>query len=544
MQSVAIIGGGASGIFCAVLLSLHNIPIVLFEKNKTLGKKLLATGNGRCNIHNIHTNSTHFQSTSFLPKDLQHILQNYPFNAFVKTCQTLGLHFHTQENGKVYPLSNSAKSVLEVFTQALNTNPNLQIHLNTEITTITKSDSNFLLHSHNHTESFAKSVLEVFTQALNTNPNLQIHLNTEITTITKSDSNFLLHSHNHTESFSTLILACGSQAAPKLGGSNKCEILAKQLNLKYHQAYPALVPLNLDSTFLSSLSGVKIQAKLTLKENEQILAQTLDDVLFTNYGISGFGVLDLSSFFQTRQNLTLMLDFLPNLTPKTLENSLQNTLKNNPKIPLETLLNGFLHPKIAKAFATHFNFLPNLTPKTLENSLQNTLKNNPKIPLETLLNGFLHPKIAKAFATHFNFNPSNTKQLKQFLFTLKNFPCKNPKLKDFESAEVCGGGVSGKEINPNTMESKKHKNLYIIGEMLDIVGNRGGYNLAFAWASCGGGVSGKEINPNTMESKKHKNLYIIGEMLDIVGNRGGYNLAFAWASAKTCTNAVLSKYCL
>lgn len=401
MQSVAIIGGGASGIFCAVLLSLHNIPIVLFEKNKTLGKKLLATGNGRCNIHNIHTNSTHFQSTSFLPKDLQHILQNYPFNAFVKTCQTLGLHFHTQENGKVYPLSNSAKSVLEVFTQALNTNPNLQIHLNTEITTITKSDSNFLLHS-----------------------------------------------HNHTESFSTLILACGSQAAPKLGGSNKGEILAKQLNLKYHQAYPALVPLNLDSTFLSSLSGVKIQAKLTLKENEQILAQTLDDVLFTNYGISGFGVLDLSSFFQTRQNLTLMLDFLPNLTPKTLENSLQNTLKNNPKIPLETLLNGFLHPKIAKAFATHFNF-----------------------------------------------NPNNTKQLKQFLFTLKNFPCKNPKLKDFESAEVCGGGVSG-----------------------------------------------KEINPNTMESKKHKNLYIIGEMLDIVGNRGGYNLAFAWASAKTCTNAVLSKY--
>ncbi|WP_440939862.1 aminoacetone oxidase family FAD-binding enzyme [Helicobacter winghamensis] len=280
MQSVAIIGGGASGIFCAVLLSLHNIPIVLFEKNKTLGKKLLATGNGRCNIHNIHTNSTHFQSTSFLPKDLQHILQNYPFNAFVKTCQTLGLHFHTQENGKVYPLSNSAKSVLEVFTQALNTNPNLQIHLNTEITTITKSDSNFLLHS-----------------------------------------------HNHTESFSTLILACGSQAAPKLGGSNKGEILAKQLNLKYHQAYPALVPLNLDSTFLSSLSGVKIQAKLTLKENEQILAQTLDDVLFTNYGISGFGVLDLSSFFQTRQNLTLMLDFLPNLTPKTLENPLQNTLK-------------------------------------------------------------------------------------------------------------------------------------------------------------------------------------------------------------------------
>ncbi|MCI5969402.1 aminoacetone oxidase family FAD-binding enzyme [Helicobacter sp.] len=402
MQKVAIIGGGASGIFCAMLLSLHNIPITLFEKNKILGKKLLATGNGRCNIHNTHTNSTHFQSTSFLQKDLQNILQNYPFNAFAKTCQTLGLHLHTQENGKAYPLSNSAKSVLEIFTHTLNANPNLQIHLNTEITAITKSDSNFLLHS-----------------------------------------------HNHTTSFKTLILACGSQAAPKLGGSNKGEILAKQLNLKHHQAYPALVPIRLDSTF-DCLSGVKIKAQLTLKENTQILAQTLDDVLFTNYGISGFGALDISSFIQMRKNLTLLL-----------------------------------------------NFLPNLTPKTLENALQNTLKNHSKIPLETLLGGFLHPKIAQMFAGHFNFNPNNTKQRKQFIFTLQNFPCKNPHFKDFESAEVCGGGISGMEINPNTMESKKHKRLYIIGEMLDIVGNRGGYNLAFAWASayiCAKAVLGKLNN--------------------------------------------------
>lgn len=389
MQKVAIIGGGASGIFCAVLLSLHNIPIVLFEKNKTLGKKLLATGNGRCNIHNIHVDPIHFQSSSFHLQDLQYILQNFSFKAFEKTCQNLGLLLNPKEDGRVYPLSNSAKSVLEIF-----------------------------MHT------------------LKTNLNLQVHLDTEITAITKKDSDFLLHSCSGITSFKTLILACGSQASPKLGGSNKGEILAKQLNLKLHPIYPSLVPLNLDSIFLSSLSGVKIKAKLTLKENGQILAQTLDDVLFTSYGISGFGVLDLSSFFQTRQNLSLTLDFLPNFTPKALENILQNTLKNNTKMLLETLLCGFLHPKIAQAFATYFNF-----------------------------------------------NPNNTKQLKQFLFTLKNFSCKHPKLKDFESAEVCGGGISGEEINIKTMESKKHRNLYIIGEMLDIVGNRGGYNLAFSWAS-------------------------------------------------------------
>ncbi|MBX7490833.1 aminoacetone oxidase family FAD-binding enzyme [Helicobacter turcicus] len=389
MQKVAIIGGGASGIFCAVLLSLHNIPVVLFEKNKILGKKLLATGNGRCNIHNIHTDSTHFQSASFRQKDLQHILQNYPFIAFAKTCQNLGLLLESKEDGRVYPLANSAKSILEIFTHTLNTNPNLQIALNTEITAITPKDSSFLLQS-----------------------------------------------QNNSTCFDILILACGSQAAPKLGGSDKGEKFAQNLGLKLYPSYPSLVPIRLDSTLISSLSGIKIKAKLTLKKNEQILAETLDDVLFTDYGISGFGVLDISSFMQTQKNFTLFLDFLPNLTSKTLENALQNTLKHQPKISIETLLCGFLHPKIAKAFVTH-----------------------------------LHP------------NPNNTKHLKQFIFTLKNFLCENPRLKDFESAEVCGGGVSGKEIHPNTMESKNYKNLYIIGEMLDIVGNRGGYNLAFAWAS-------------------------------------------------------------
>ena len=111
--------------------------------------------------------------------------------------------------------------------------------------------------------------------------------------------------------------------------------------------------------------------------------------------------------------------------------------------------------------------------------------------------GFLRPKITKAFAQNFSWNPKNTKQLKQLVYRLKNFELKNPTTRGFENAEVSGGGISGKEINPKTMEYKKCQNLYIIGEMLDIVGNRGGYNLAFAFSSawvCAGAIQNKLCN--------------------------------------------------
>ena len=389
IPKVAIIGGGASGIFCAICLLSFGIPVVLFEKNKILGKKLLATGNGRCNIHNQHTNAKHYQSSSFSTQDIQSILEKFSFQAFCKFCQKLGIALEIQEDGRVYPLSNSAKSVLEVFT-------------------------NFLIESQN----FA------------------MRLESEILELQPTQEGFLRKDTQGEAVYPYVVLACGSEAAPKLGGSDKGLKLAQGLGLEILQTYPSLVPLNMESKWLSSLSGVKITAKLTLKKENQALKTLLGDVLFTNYGISGFGVLDISSFMQLMPNLKIILDFLPNLGEKALENQLVSLVKS------------YLNRNLA-----------------------------------SLLSGFLHPKIAKAFAQNFPCNPKNTKQLKQLVFQLKNFEIHNPSLKGYEFAEVSGGGVSGKEINPKTMESKKHKNLYLVGEVLDIVGNRGGYNLAFAFSS-------------------------------------------------------------
>lgn len=403
IPKVAIIGGGASGIFCAICLLSFGIPVVLFEKNKTLGKKLLATGNGRCNIHNQHTSAKQYQTSSFSTQEIQSILENFNFQAFHKFCQKLGIALAIQEDGRVYPLSNSAKSVLEIFT-------------------------NFLQNSKHFT----------------------IHLDAEIIDLHQTQGGFVLRNAQDERIYPYVILACGSEASLRLGGSDKGLKLARGLGLEIISTYPSLVPLNVESQWLSSLSGVKITANITLKQENQILKTILGDVLFTDYGISGFGVLDISPFVQFKQNFKIVLDFLPSLEERVLENQLANLMKAYPNRNLTALLSGFLHPKIAKAFAQNFSW-----------------------------------------------NPKNTKQLKQLVYKLKNFELKNPTTRGFENAEVSGGGISGKEIKPKTMESKKCQNLYIIGEMLDIVGNRGGYNLAFAFASawlCAGAIQNKLCN--------------------------------------------------
>lgn len=385
-MQVAIIGGGASGIFCAVLLSLYKIPVLLFEKNKTLGKKLLASGNGKCNIHNIHISYKNFQTQSFATGDLQKLLGRLSFSAFEKICQKLGLLLEIQDNGRVYPLSHSSKSVLGIFQNVLHTAQHSQIHLENTITSIQKTQEGFLLQN--------------------------------------ASREYYFSTH--------LILACGSQAAPKLGGSDLGFQLARQLHLKLENTYPVLCPILIDSQFFKHLSGTKIKAKLTLKANNQKILEHCDDVLFTDYGISGFCALDISLFLNPSKTQEVFLDFLPTLDLKTLENLLLQAIKSPNTNALESQLSGFLHPKIAKAILQH------------------------------------HPL-------------HHTKHCKQLAFLLKNFLCQNAKAKGFESAEASAGGVSGKAINPLSLESLSVKNLYIIGEMLDVVGDRGGYNLAFAW---------------------------------------------------------------
>ncbi len=364
------------------------MPIYLFEKNKILGKKLLATGNGRCNIHNLYTRTSCYQSSSFTSQAIQSILEGFNFSEFQECCRKMGLLLTQQLDGRVYPNSQSAKSLLEVFSLKLEEGK------------------------------------------------VRIHLEEEVLNIHKDSKNFFVQSTKGTYQSSYLILACGSEAYPKLGGSNKGLELARSLGLEIVQTYPSLVPLKLDTHSLRDLSGMKLKVKITLKVDTITKKEVIDDLLFTSYGVSGFGILDISSQIQTSQDNVLIIDFLPNFEAEFLEQMLLKLHKSFPQRSLLQLLNGFLPPKFAR------------------------------VCMEVL-------KIKQC----------HTKNIKKLIFCLKNWEFKNPKLQGFENAEVSGGGVSANAVKINTLESKAVSGLYIIGEMLDIVGDRGGYNLAFAWAS-------------------------------------------------------------
>lgn len=352
----------------------------MFEKNRLLGKKLLATGNGRCNIHNVNATFKNYHSSTFDKNSLVKIINVLPFSDFEKMMREFGLLLEALDDGRVYPLSNSAKSILEIFLSFL-------------------ENKDFFLEN---------EVLEIIPQ---------------------KDSYFLKTSQGDF-SFKCVVLACGSEASFKLGGSDKGIRIAKNLGLECIDTYPSLVPL-CGEFALKNISGIKINAKLVLKEKRD---EVFGDVLFTDYGISGFGVLDISQ--KVKKDSILYIDFLPNLDSNFLENLLVKIIKQYPQKSLKEVLAGILHPKLARAF---------------EESLK----------IYTL----------------------NTKEIKRVIFALKNMEFQVSGTKGFDFAEVSGGGVSAKEIDANTMECVRYKNLYLLGEMLDVVGDRGGYNLAFAWAS-------------------------------------------------------------
>ena len=364
----------------AVLLKRAKIPFILIEKNKILGKKLLATGNGRCNIHNANTSFVNYQSTTFSKNSLSKVLDSFSFVDFEKMLKTFGLLLETKDDGRAYPLSNSAKSVLEVFLSFL------------------------------EKEDFC--------------------VENEVLKITSTKNGFLLQTQKGEINADCLILACGSEASKKLGGSDKGLFLAKNLSLECIKTYPSLVPL-CGKIALKNISGVKVYAKLTLKDENFSLK---GDLLFSDYGITGFSVLDISS--KIKKDSKISIDLLPMMESASVESLLLKGVKNYPKRSPKQILCGILNPKLAQAFVEFFN-------------------------LEVL----------------------NTKTIKSLVFALKNLEFCIEDTKGFDFAEVSGGGVSAKEIDANTMECVRYKNLYIIGELLDVVGDRGGYNLAFAWAS-------------------------------------------------------------
>ena len=382
-MKTVIIGGGACGLLSGILLAKRGERVTIVEKNQNPAKKIIVSGNGRCNITNKNISISNYPLGDRTL--LKSLLGRFGFSEAKKLFSSLGIELVVDKDGRVFPLSFSGKSVVEVFLGHL------------------------------------KSL------------NVELLLNSEVFDVKKDEKSFLVELKDKKLRANKLIICSGSTAYKSVGVSDIGYRIAKKFGHSVKDLYPSLVQVECKDRVVYKASGVKIYSKVLVLDDKRVLYECEGDLLFTNYGLSGLAILDSSFYIYQAKEPYLMIDLMP-------------------KISYEELVALFDRRLKLKEILDFDSWLGAIIPKKL-------------IPL-----------VSKS-------NLLNKKSIKELAYNIKNLKIKVDSLRDEKYAEIIAGGVSSKEIDPKTLESKKIKNLYFGGEVLDVAGKRGGYNLHFAFAS-------------------------------------------------------------
>ncbi|MBR1705118.1 MAG: aminoacetone oxidase family FAD-binding enzyme [Clostridia bacterium] len=398
-----IIGAGASGLAAAITLKRECPPmdVVLLEKLDALGKKLLATGNGRCNLTNTSIDVSAYHGDS---STVYHVLNAFGAEECLDFFHSLGL-LTLEEEGRVYPLSMNAATVRNLLLEEVS-------RLGVEVRT-----------------DFPVGALE---------PGFTITNKAGTETLT---ADFVL-------------LALGGKADAVHGTDGDGYPLLKKLGIRYAPISPALTALLTDPK-VKPLKGLRFRGSAGLfREDGTLLGREEGEFQFTANGLSGIPAFQLSgdaAVFTKQEALTALLDFCPNLPDIALFQYLQDRMyAGNPEEPVLHLLTGVLQEKLAR-------FL--LEDKGL----------SPETPVHRL----------------------GTQDLADLAGFLKNWPLPVTGTKSFKDAQVTRGGVPAEELVEGSLESKRCPGLWFSGELLNVDGACGGFNLHFAWGS--GILAAKEI---------------------------------------------------
>ena len=390
-----IIGAGAAGLVAAICNARAGRQVVLLEQNNKIGKKILVSGNGKCNIDNKYIALHRFHSQN--PDFVEAVLKNYDLAVVEKFFTSIGLALIEGKEGKMFPMSLQASSVVELL------------------------------------EYEAKRV------------GVEIVCDCTVRAIEKKEDTFNVETSQGTKNCEKLVIASGSPAAPQLGGSNAGYAFATKMGHSLTPRHPSLVQLCSEETWVKGCAGVKVAGLAKLYANGEYITEKKGDILFTNYGISGLAILDLSREVSTRlanfDYCELSLDLMPELSKEKLTNLLLDRVQENSEKPLALWLQGVLNKK--------------LIPIILEQS-------KCKVRTEDAL---------------------NRKEINKLVHAIKNLKLSISDTKGFKGAEVATGGIDTTEVTAQTMESKLVNNLFFAGEILDVDGDRGGFNLHFAWVS-------------------------------------------------------------
>lgn len=398
---VIIAGGGASGMMAAITAAQRGNSVLLLERMESLGKKILATGNGRCNLSNEYRDEYSYRGQQ--PHFPCGMLEEFGLEELIQFFESLGM-LMTQQNGYFYPASLQAATVVDV--------------LETKI------------------KSLGIYVITGF----------------EVQKAEKIKDTFHVYGNGKRFDGRNLILAAGGKAQDKLGSNGSGYLLAKQMGHTITDIFPALVALEAEGNYFKQIAGVRNVCSMTVSANGQMIAQEKGEVQFTKYGISGIPVFQISRFaidaLRKKKKVSVVLNLMPDQI--TLPETARQFKKQCSYKNVEQFFQGFLNKKLVYGVLTR-------------------LKIAPKQSIQQL----------------------SEKEFDKILHMIQAFPVDICGYKGFDMAQVTAGGVPVKEIIQGTLESKIIKGLYITGELLDVDGTCGGYNLQ--WAFTSGYIAGSQI---------------------------------------------------
>lgn len=397
----AVVGGGAAGMMAALTAAGHGVNVILIEHTKRLGSKLLQTGNGKCNFTNLDMGKEHFQNEDreFVGK----VLESFQVSDTLEFFKKIGI-YSRQRGGYVYPNSETAAS--------------LQDALRAEV---------------------ERSGVIVYTEC-------------QVERIKRERGGFVLETNQGRINADTLILATGSKAAPKTGSDGSGYILAKSLSHSIIKPLPALVQLTSDNRQCKAMAGVRSTGRVTIYADGKKLAEDLGEIQYTEYGISGIPVFQVSRYAvkakDRKKEVLAVVDMLPEFSEEELREDIRKRLEKEGNKDIVSFFAGLLNKKLVQGVVKSVGADMNMTA-----------------------------------------GQAGEKKLCRLVQEMKEYSFDITGSRSYEYAQVCQGGVKLSEVNPETMESRLCRGLYFAGELLDVDGKCGGYNLQWAWSS--GYLAGK-----------------------------------------------------
>ena len=383
--SIAIVGGGASGLIAALSLAERGLQdrIAVFERLDRVGKKLIATGNGQGNLYNAEDGAEHYRNGAFA----RAALARYGAESCAAFYRSLGILPVVRQDGRAYPAGLQASAVLDLMRAKLAWH-GVRVETGKRVEKLEKRGKGFLL-SFGQEKVYAERVL----------------------------------------------LAAGGRAAPQFGTDGTAYALAEGLGHTVTKTFPSLVQLTTEREPIRGLKGVKAEGSASVVRDGREATRARGEILFTDYGVSGNAVFSVSGA-AAEGDATLVLSFLPDIAEKTLE----ALLAEKQKLPY--------------------------------------------LPAEELLSGILPKQLGRAVVRRAGASPARIAE------TAKHFSLKVTGTLGFSAAQVTRGGIPVEEANPDTMESRIVPNLFFAGEILDVDGDCGGYNLMRAYASARAAAEG------------------------------------------------------